>query len=316
MYRDQRIGVIVPAYNEERQIDLVLGTMPEFVDSIIVVDDCSTDATMARSEAWRPRLRDRLTVTQNPRNIGVGGAITTGLRKALEQDLDVAVVMAGDGQMDPADLPAILEPLVSGKADFSKANRLFSGQAWQKTPRVRYLGNAFLSLLTKIASGYWQVADSQAGYTAISKRALASLELDKLHPRYAYENSILIQLNIRNWRVQDVALEPRYGIGEKSSMRILKVIPDISWLLVRGFLDRMFEKYVIRDFHPLVFFYFIGAVLLVFGFALGVVEIVLRVTSDQVSAASVVLVALLMISGLQLLLFGMWFDMEYNRTTR
>lgn len=316
VYRKQRIGVVVPAYNEERQIELVLGTMPDFVDGIIVVDDCSTDATLARSEAWKQRLGDRLTVVRHERNVGVGGAITTGHRKALEQNLDVVVVMAGDGQMDPADLPAIIEPIVSGKADFSKGNRLFSGRAWQKTPHVRYLGNAFLSLLTKIASGYWHIADSQAGYTAISKRALASLDLDRLHPRYAYENSILIQLNIRNWRVQDVALEPRYGIGEKSSMKILKVIPDISWLLFRGFLDRMFEKYVIRDFHPLVFFYSIGALLLVAGFALGILEIVLRVTNGQVSSASVVLVALLMISGMQLLLFGMWFDMEYNRTSR
>jgi glycosyltransferase involved in cell wall biosynthesis len=316
VYRDQRIGVVVPAYNEERQIELVLGTMPELVDSIIVVDDCSTDATMARSEAWKPRLGDRLTVIRNARNIGVGGAIVSGHRKALELGLDVVVIMAGDGQMDPADLPAILDPIVDGKADFTKANRLFSGQAWRKTPRVRYLGNAFLSLLTKIASGYWHIADSQAGYSAISKPALASLDLGSLHPRYAFENSILIQLNIRNWRVQDVPLEPRYGIGEKSSMRILKVIPDISWLLFRGFLDRIFEKYVIRDFHPLVFFYSLGAILLLGGFSLGLVEIVLRVTTGQISSATVVLVALLMISGTQLLLFGMWFDMEYNRTSR
>jgi glycosyltransferase involved in cell wall biosynthesis len=316
VYRDQRIGVVVPAYNEERQIELVLGTMPDFVDSIIVVDDLSTDATAARTEAWRERLGDRLTLIRHQANVGVGGAITSGHRKALEQDLDIVVVMAGDGQMDPSELPAIIEPLVSGKADFSKGNRLFSGRAWEKTPKVRYLGNAMLSMMTKFASGYWHVADSQAGYTAISKPALASLDLDRLHPRYAFENSILIQLNIRNWRVQDVAIEPRYGIGEESSMRILKVIPDISWLLFRGFLDRMFEKYVIRDFHPLVFFYSIGALLLVMGFALGIVEIALRVTNGQVASATVVLVALLMISGLQLLLFGMWFDMEYNRTAR
>ncbi|MDQ6880141.1 MAG: glycosyltransferase family 2 protein [Candidatus Dormibacteraeota bacterium] len=316
MYRDQRIGVVVPAYNEERQIELVLGTMPDFVDSIIVVDDLSTDATAARTEAWRERLGDRLTLIRHQANVGVGGAITSGHRKALEQDLDIVVVMAGDGQMDPSELRAIIEPLVSGKADFSKGNRLFSGRAWEKTPKVRYLGNAMLSMMTKFASGYWHVADSQAGYTAISKPALASLDLDRLHPRYAFENSILIQLNIRNWRVQDVAIEPRYGIGEKSSMRILTVIPDISWLLFRGFLDRMFEKYVIRDFHPLVFFYGIGALLLVMGFALGIVEIALRVANGQVASATVVLVALLMISGLQLLLFGMWFDMEYNRTAR
>jgi len=316
VYRDQRIGVVIRAYNEERQIEMVLQTLPDFVDSIIVVDDCSTDATSARCEALKPTFGDRLTLIRHEHNTGVGGATVTGLRNALEKDLDAVVVIDGDGQMDPADMPAILEPLVSGKADFVKGNRLFSGRAWEKTPKIRYLGNAFLSLLTKVASGYWHVADSQAGYTSISKQALASLDLNRLHPRYAYENSVLIQLNIGNWRVKDVHLEPRYGIGEKSSMRILKVIPDITGVLVRGFFARMFEKYVIRDFHPLVFFYGIGTVLVVIGFVLGVVEVFHRVVNGVVASASVVLVALLIISGLQLLLFAMWFDMEYNRTSR
>jgi glycosyltransferase involved in cell wall biosynthesis len=316
VYRDQRIGVVIRAYNEERQIEMVLRTLPEFVDSIIVVDDCSKDATAARCEALKPTFGERLTVIRHEHNTGVGGATVTGLRAALTMDLDTVVVIDGDGQMDPADVPAILEPLVSGRADFVKGNRLFSGQAWQKTPKVRYLGNAMLSLLTKVASGYWHVADSQAGYTAISKRALASIDLNRLHPRYAYENSMLIQLNIGNWRVEDVHLEPRYGIGEKSSMRIIKVIPDIASVLVKGFLSRMFEKYVIRDFHPLVFFYAIGTILVVIGFALGLLEVFHRVVNGQVASASVVLVALLIISGLQLLLFAMWFDMEYNRNSR
>jgi glycosyltransferase involved in cell wall biosynthesis len=316
VYRDQRIGVVIRAYNEERQIEMVLRTLPEFVDSIIVVDDCSTDATAARCEALKPAFGDRLTVIRHERNTGVGGATVTGLRDALTKNLDAVVVIDGDGQMDPADMPAILEPLVSGKADFVKGNRLFSGRAWQKTPKVRYLGNAMLSLLTKVASGYWHVADSQAGYTAISKTALASIDLNRLHPRFAYENSMLIQLNIGSWRVQDVHLEPRYGIGEKSSMRILKVIPDISGELVRGFMSRMFEKYVIRDFHPLVFFYAIGTILVIFGVALGLLEVYHRIVNGVVASASVVLVALLIISGLQLLLFAMWFDMEYNRNSR
>lgn len=316
MYGGKRIGVVVPAFNEESQIQMVVKTMPDFVDSIIVVDDFSKDATLARCQALKSSYGDRLTIIHHERNLGVGGAITTGHREALAQDLDVSVVMAGDGQMDPTELTAIIDPVVRGQADFTKGNRLFSGRAWEKTPKLRYLGNAALSLMTKVASGYWQIADSQGGYTAISKTALASLDLDRLHPRYAFENSMLIQLNIRNWRVQDVPIEPRYGIGEKSSMRIARVIPDISWLLFRGFLDRMFEKYVIRDFHPLVFFYSLGALLLGVGLVLGVIEVIQRVAHGQVPVASVVLVALLVISGLQLLLFAMWFDMEYNRTLR
>jgi glycosyltransferase involved in cell wall biosynthesis len=316
VYRDKRIGVVVPAYNEERQIEMVVRTMPEFVDSIIVVDDHSTDATLARCEALKATCGDRLTVVHHERNLGVGGAIITGHRKALEQGMDVSVVMAGDGQMDPAELTMIIDPVVAGEVDFTKGNRLFSGQAWEKTPRLRYLGNAALSMMTKIASGYWHIADSQGGYTAISRQALKSLDLRKLDEGYGFENSVLIQLNIRNWRAKDVPIEPRYGIGEKSSMQIVKVIPHISWLLCRGFLDRMLEKYVIRDFHPLVFFYSIGSLLVLVGLLLGVIEIVTRVASGQVAVASVVLVALLVTSGLQLLLFAMWFDMEYNKGLR
>lgn len=316
VFKGKRIGVSVPAYREEKQIDLVLGTMPEFVDRIAVVDDCSPDGTTQQCEAWKGRLGERLICVRHERNLGVGGAITTGYRKLLDQDMDVMVVMAGDGQMDPADLPAIITPVVFGEADFAKGNRLFSGEAWKRTPKSRYIGNAFLSLLTKIASGYWHIADSQGGYTAISAAALRRLDFSHLHPRYPFENSMLIELNINDCRVVDVPIEPRYGIGEQSSMRILRVIPEMLQLLGRGFLRRMFQKYVVRDFHPLVFFYSFGAMFLAVGVVLGVIEVILRIATGGVSTATVVLVALLIMSGLQFLLFAMWFDMESNRPLR
>ena len=152
------VGVVVPAYNEERQIGRVLETMPQFVDHIIVVDDRSSDATLERCREWQDRLGRRLTVIEQPKNLGVGAAITSGYRRAVDIGLDVVAVMAGDGQMDPNDLTLIIDPVISGKADYSKGNRLFTGEAWRNTPHVRYLGNAFLSMLTKIASGYWHVA--------------------------------------------------------------------------------------------------------------------------------------------------------------
>jgi len=230
--------------------------------------------------------------------------------------MEVVAVMAGDGQMDPKELPMILEPVADGKADYSKGNRLTSGVAWEKTPRVRYLGNAFLSLLTKIASGYWHVADTQSGYTAISADALRAINLDDVYPSYGYPNDMLVRLNVRNFRVADVHITPRYGIGERSSMKVWKVIPTVSFLLLRGFFYRMFEKYVIRDFHPLVFFYALGFLLTLIGFILGAVETVAKITHGDIAIATVVLVALLTISGLQLLLFAMWFDMEYNKELR
>jgi glycosyltransferase involved in cell wall biosynthesis len=308
------VGAVVPAFNEERQIGIVLETMPDYVDSIVVVDDCSKDETVAACEKWSDRLEGRLILLRHHANRGVGGAITTGFREVLHQGLDIAVVMAGDGQMNPDDLPELLEPIICDDADYSKGNRMFSGRAWQRTPKIRYLGSAFLSMMTKIASGYWHVADSQNGYTASRVSFLRKLDLGTLHQRYAFENDMLIQLNIHGGRVVDVPMEPRYGIGERSSMRILRVIPDISWVLFKGFLHRLFAKYVIRDFHPLIFFYFFGTLLLLAGLGLGVVEVLNRLVAGIISSASITLVALLMISGLQLLLFAMWFDMEYSRS--
>ena len=311
------VGVVVPAYNEERQIGQVLETMPEFVDHIVVVDDGSTDATLERLHEWQERMGRRLTVIAQPKNQGVGAAVTAGYRSAIESGVDVIALMAGDGQTDPNDLTLIIDPVTSGKADYSKGNRLFTGEAWRKTPHVRYLGNAFLSMLTKIASGYWHVADSQSGYTAISRPALMALDLDGLWHSYGYPNDLLIQLNVRNFRVADVPTHPRYGVGERSSMNVFKVMPTVSFLLLRGFLNRLFVKYVVKDFHPLVFFYFFAIVFLLVGTILGLLYSALRIfTGEGIPTATIVLVAMLMIGGLQFLLFAMWFDMEYNKTLK
>ncbi len=310
------VGVVVPAYNEERQIGKVLETMPEYVDHVVVVDDGSTDATLERLHEWQGRMGRRLTVIAQPKNQGVGAAVTAGYRCSIDLGIDVIALMAGDGQTDPNDLALIIGPVVSGKADYSKGNRLFTGEAWRKTPHVRYLGNAFLSMLTKIASGYWHVADSQSGFTAISRPALMALDLDRLYHSYGYPNDLLIQLNVRNLRVADVPTHPRYGVGERSSMNVFKVMPTVSFLLLRGFLNRLFTKYVIKDFHPLVFFYFFGIGFLVVGTLLGLLQVALKIITGGVATTTIVLIAMLIIAGLQFLLFAMWFDMEYNKTLK
>jgi glycosyltransferase involved in cell wall biosynthesis len=308
--------VILPAYNEERQIGKVLETMPGYVDHVIVVDDGSTDATSEVCRGWQARMGSKLTVIKHPTNRGVGAAVVTGYKRSMELGLDVIALMAGDGQTAPDDLALIVEPVASGRADYSKGNRLFTGEAWRKTPAVRYLGNAFLSMLTKIASGYWHVADSQSGFTAISNSALHEVDLDGLWHSYGYPNDLLIQLNVRNIRVEDVPTHPRYGVGERSSMKVWKVIPTVSYLLWRGFMGRLFLKYVIKDFHPLVFFYFFGIAFVAIGTLLGVLEIVFKYVTGGVATATIVLDGILLISGLQFLLFAMWFDMEYNKSLK
>src|SRR5205823_14381401 len=200
-----------------------------------------------------------------------------------------------------------------GEVDYHKANRLFTGQAWQLIPRTRYLGNAILPLLTKIASGYWHVADSQAGYTAIGLPILELLDLDRVYKRYGFPNDLLVHLNVWNARVRDYPSRPIYGVGERSGIRLRKVVPTISWLLMKGFFWRMREKYVIRDFHPLVFFYLLGLVMGFLGLALGIAEVVLRILGNHLTAATVVLVALLLSFGSQFSLFAIWFDMHPNK---
>ncbi len=224
--------------------------------------------------------------------------------------------MAGDNQMDPDELEELSLPVVRGELDYAKANRLFTGSAWKLIPRSRYLGNAMLSLLTKIASGYWHIADSQAGYTVISLRILQLLDLDRIYTSYGFPNDMLVHLNVWNARVRDFPSRPIYGVGERSGIRIRRVVPRISWLLWKGFFWRMREKYVIRDFHPLVFFYFLGFLMTTVGLALGIFETVRRLGGHPITPATIVLVALLLISGSQFTLFAMWFDMESNKDLR
>jgi glycosyltransferase involved in cell wall biosynthesis len=306
----KRVAVVVPAHDEEALIGETLRGIPGFVDRIYVVDDASTDGTAERArEVGDPRVE----VISRDRNGGVGAAIVTGYKRALAEGVAVAAVMAGDNQMAPAELASLVQPVANGEVDYAKANRLVSGEAWQLIPRSRYLGNAVLSLLTKIASGYWHVADSQAGYTAIGHDVLAKLDLDRVYTRYGFPNDLLVHLNVWSARVRDVPSRPIYGVGERSGIKLRKVVPRISWLLVKGFCRRLWQKYVIRDFHPLVFFYALGILMTLLGFVLGVVEVVLRLMGNEITTPTIVLVALLLISGSQFTLFAMWFDMESNK---
>jgi glycosyltransferase involved in cell wall biosynthesis len=311
----KRIGVVVPAYNEEQLLAETLAAIPGFVDRVIVVDDASRDGTAAR--AHEAAAQDsRIVVLSRERNGGVGAAIVTGYKRAIDERIDVTCVMAADNQMDPGDLEHLVAPVARGEVDYAKANRLVSGQAWRLIPHHRYLGNAVLSLLTKVASGYWHVADSQSGYTAVALPMLEQLDLDRIYARYGFPNDMLVHLNVWNARVRDIPSRPVYGVGERSGIRLHRVVPTISWLLVKGFWWRLWQKYVIRDFHPLVFFYVLGLLMSVLGLALGIAEVVLRIMGNQITAATVVLVALLLIFGSQFSLFAMWFDMESNKDLR
>jgi glycosyltransferase involved in cell wall biosynthesis len=312
MYLGKSLAVVVPSYNEEHQIGKVLDTMPAIVDYIVVVNDASRDRTAGVVEGYQ-KDHDRVVLINHEFNQGVGGAIATGYKWCRDRNLDIAVVMAGDAQMDPDDLIPLIDPVAKGETDYAKGNRLFTGEAFKEIPKIRYFGNAVLSLLTKIASGYWHVADSQTGYTAINSKALRVIDWDQMYKRYGQPNDLLVRLNIYRFRVRDVPIKPVYNVGEISRLKIRKVLFTISWLLAKLFLWRMKEKYIVRDFHPLIFFYLLGVLL--FGLS-GVLFVRLLYLWVQMGYAPELTAIAWMFCfglGLQCLFFAMWFDMEYNK---
>jgi Glycosyltransferases involved in cell wall biogenesis len=288
MYRDHSIGVVVPAYNEEGLIGDVIRSMPEYVDRIYVIDDCSTDGTWeeiqsaarASSEpeitgdteplvadggesllAQRATVHDpigRVVPVQHRKNRGAGGAIKTGYLAALEDAVDIVPTIDGDGQMDLSKLPKLLDPIVEGDADYAKGNRLLYKEFRSEMPKFRFLGNSILTFLTKIASGYWKTMDPQNGYTAISNYALANVGIGAMYEYYGYCNDLLVKLNAKGMRVADVAMPAVYG-DEESSIDYSTYIRKVSWMLLQNFLWRLKVKYLVLDFHPLALFYVFGA---------------------------------------------------------
>jgi glycosyltransferase involved in cell wall biosynthesis len=315
MIESKSTAVVIPAYNEEQLLPDTLAGIPSFVDRIFVVDDASKDGTVAQAEACAAK-DERITVIVQGRNAGAGAAVVTGYKAALAEKFDVVCVMNADNQMDPEELREIALPVVRDEVDYTKANRLFTGEAWQLIPHYRYLGNAMLSLLTKIASGYWHIADSQAGYTAINRRMLELLDLENIYPRYGYPNDMLVHLNVWSARVRDVPSRPIYGIGEQSGIRLRSVVPRISWLLMKGFFWRMGHRFVIRDFHPLVFFYMAGFFSFLIGLSLGSYTVGRHFSDHPPTAGLAILVALMMTFSVLFTLFAMWFDMETNKDLR
>ena len=315
MYKGKKICVVIPAYNEETQIGNVIETMPPFVDKMVVIDDCSQDRTVEIVRGYR-QGNSRVELIAHEKNQGVGGAIASGYKWARDNGYDAAAVMAGDGQMDPADLPTLLDPVVEDRADYSKGNRLFTGEAYRKIPRVRYFGNAFLSLLTKIASGYWHVADFQSGYTVINSKALHLIDWDRMYKRFGQPNDLMVRLNIYNLRVADIPIEPVYNVGERSKINIFKVIFTISWLLLKMFLWRMKEKYIIRDFHPLIFFYAIGALFKFITIILFIRLFWFWYAFGHIPPTNALAAMFSFMSASLFILFAMWFDMEANKDLR
>lgn len=301
-----RIGVVIPAYNEELLIEETIRSIPAYVEKFYVIDDCSTDGT---PEAIKRAVDPRMMSVRHAKNRGVGAAIITGYKLALADGMDLVAVMAGDNQMDPVQLPGLLMPVIEGKADYTKGNRLIIKEYRKGMSKWRFFGNSLLTLLTKIASGYWHITDPQNGYTVISRKALQAIDLDTVYTYYGYCNDLLIKLNAYGMKTMDVAMPSRYG-KERSHIRYSKYILKVSPMLFRGFLWRLKTRYIVLNFHPLILFYAAGIALVPSGILMGLYVIVGKLLGYPVSPNFPLLSALITLMGIQFLLFAMLFDMQ------
>jgi glycosyltransferase involved in cell wall biosynthesis len=240
MFRGRSVAVVIPAYNERDKIVATIRSVPGYVDHVLVVDDGSGDGTaqVARRHAARRRA-GVVEVLQHEVNRGVGAAIATGYARAIALGADVTAVMAGDGQMDPVDLPRLLEPVVEGRADYAKGNRFAWPGGWRHMPPTRMVGSVVLSLATRVASGYPRLFDSQCGYTAASRRALLAIGPERMFARYGYPNDLLARLGAAGARVVDVPVRPVYGPAWRSGLRPSRVALPIALLLARAFWRRL-----------------------------------------------------------------------------
>ncbi len=360
MLNSKTVAVVVPAYNEEKQIGRVIETMPNFVDRIIVVNDASKDKTidvvkkhiqsdssnkdiissfpdkiekndynyadyliqeknMQEIKYFTPseianknEESDRIILINQLKNKGVGAAIARGYKWAKDHGIDCTAVMAGDGQMDPDELKSICMPVVNEDVDYVKGNRLIHRSSWFVIPKTRFFGNSILSILTKMASGYWHVSDTQTGYTAISKKALNSFPIYKIYKSYGMPNDMLVKLNIAFCTLKEVEIKPIYNVGEKSKMKIFKVIPRVSFLLLRLFIKRLWVKYLFRDFHPLFILYHLSFILLFVSIPFAYKIIKTTILGANVNSVTLLAFLFLFISGFQSLLFAMWMDIQDN----
>jgi glycosyltransferase involved in cell wall biosynthesis len=240
MFRGRAVAVVIPAYNERDKIAATIRSVPGYVDHILVVDDGSGDGTAAAAKRHAARRRGGVVeVLQHEVNRGVGAAIATGYARAVALGADATAVMAGDGQMDPVDLPRLLEPIIEGRADYAKGNRFAWPDGWRRMPPTRMIGNVLLSLATRLASGYGHVFDSQCGYTVASRRALLAIGPERMFARYGYPNDLLSRLGAAGARVVDVPVRPVYGPAWRSGLRPARVALPIAFLLARAVWRRL-----------------------------------------------------------------------------
>jgi glycosyltransferase involved in cell wall biosynthesis len=311
MYNGAKIAAVVPAYKEESMISTVIETMPDFIDYIVIVDDCSPDDT---SGVVSRDPDERVTLIRHEVNQGVGGAIITGHKAAIELGADVNVIMAGDAQMDPKYLPPLLDRVTTEGYGFAKANRFFAPESFAGMPKYRVFGNIVLSFMTKLASGYWHLFDPQNGYTAVRTEVLRRVPLDQVARRYSFENDFLIHLNILQVPAVDVPIPAVYG-NEVSSIKLRRVVPELLSLLTKGFWRRIWYRYVLWSFSPIALLLVLGLILFLLGLGVAIWVCFQIAASVVATAATVMLAAVPLMLGTQMLLSALQLDIQASPST-
>lgn len=313
MYKDKLVAVVIPAYNEGILIEETLNGIPFFVDRMYVVHDGSTDDTLGRIQNLQKNDK-RIYLINHDKNKGLGQSLIDGyVTSAGSDDIDITAVMAGDNQMDPEDLPGLLDKIVDEGYDYVKGNRLLHSDIGSTMPKHRLIGNSILTILTKFATGYFYLMDPQSGYTAIKNSVLKKIPIEKMTKGYGYNADILCMLNIQGFKVTDHQIKPVYK-GEKSKIRLFKYMIKTSWLLLRLFFRRLWQRYVVLDFHPLILFYlfaFFNTVVILIPFTIRF--FILYVRDGLVPKTTFTILVFTFLITFQSVLFAIWMDMDYNK---
>ncbi len=309
MYKNFKVGIYVPAYNEEENIGEVLKTMPEYVDTILVVDDHSQDKTSEVVKKFMKKDK-RIILERNKQNRGNGYGAKFAYQKLIELGLDLIAPMAGDGQTEPQYLQRLLDPVVEDKCDLAKGNRFLEPAVYKKMPRYRFIGNIFVTMLNKFSTGYYSMFDSLNGYYVARAEVLKKIDFDDLGNRYEFENSFWIQLNIAGARVKDVSIPPVYK-NEQSKIRLWKVVLPTLWVLQKGFVKRIMLKYVLYNFSPIGLFYITGTLLTWFGVIFGLIILLSSIGPHTPPSTATVMIAIVpFILGFELLLQAVVLDIQ------
>lgn len=303
-----RIAVAIPSYKVTAHVLDVLAAVPASVQRIYAVDDACPDGSgdYIERHCKDPRVR----VLRHASNLGVGGAVITAYRAALAEGMDIVVKIDGDGQMDPRLLPQFVRPIVSGRADYTKGNRFYRPESVRDMPRVRLVGNALLSFLTKLSCGYWQLMDPTNGYTAIHTSLVRELPLDKLEQRYFFETDMLFRLNTLRAVVRDIPMDAVYA-DEESNLRIGKVLPEFFVKHLSRLGRRYVYSYLVRDFNIGTIYSLAGSLLLIGGSVFGILRwLTSNATSHPASSGTVMLAAMPILIGIQLLIAFLQYDVS------